>query len=443
MKSPRFVEFIASVESNVIMRNIAIFLSVGSAALIPLSALGADLPSPAPPPAPVLSQAPASDWRGFYAGSFVGGALSYYSTRQAASSSGGAGGFVTGGLFGYNWQNGAYVYGVEGDITTNSATRKFNAAPGLVGNQVDSIYSLHARARVGYDLGGFMPFLAAGAAYGRNEQLQKAPLDIDGDTHDQLGWTLGAGVDAKVVLPFLGPSTVRGEYLYESFPTQTFDLNGPRMRTDIAAHYARIALISRIGDGWHAPPDLETVDWSGGYAGLLGGGMQNNVSTQGPSGTSKFSASGPIGGVYTGHNWMFGNMVLGYDAATQLANVVGHGAEPGAPATDYRDFIESDFRGRAGYAFGRVLPFAAAGIAYGQSQQVDLITGNERGHVPDFAWTVGAGLDYMLTERIALRAEYLYQHSLSNEETHLDNDNCCEQSRNGSSFRLGAAYFFH
>ena len=33
-----------------------------------------------------------------------------------------------------------------------------------------------------------------------------------------VGWTLGAGVDAKVVLPFIGRSVLRAEYLYESLP---------------------------------------------------------------------------------------------------------------------------------------------------------------------------------------------------------------------------------
>jgi opacity protein-like surface antigen len=150
-----------------------------------------------------------------------------------------------------------------------------------------------------------------------------------------------------------------------------------------------------------------------------------------------------IGGIYTGHNWMFGNTMLGYEGATMLANVTGHGPQPGAASTNYTDFVEGDFRGRAGYAFGRFMPFVAAGVAYGTSEQTDNMTGADKGSVPTVAGTIGVGLDYMASDRIALRAEYLYSHSLMNEDTHLDNDTCCSQSRDSNSVRLGVAYFFH
>ena len=153
--------------------------------------------------------------------------------------------------------------------------------------------------------------------------------------------------------------------------------------------------------------------------------------------------SGPIGGVYSGQNWMFGNAMLGVDGAAMLGDVVGHGAQPGAASTRYRDFLESDLRGRAGYAIGRFLPFVASGLDFGASQQIDNATGNLKANQPVLAGTLGAGLDYMATERIAIRAEYLYSRSLASEITRLDNDNCCGQTRTSNSVRVGAAYFFH
>ena len=39
-----------------------------------------------------------------------------------------------------------------------------------------------------------------------------------------------------------------------------------------------------------------------------------------------------------------------------------------------------------------------------------------KGNLPALAGTVGAGLDYMATDRIAIRAEYLYSHSLVERE---------------------------
>ena len=71
--------------------------------------------------ADLYAPVPVSDWSGFYAGSLVG----YGWTDAEASLSGAPG--VTGsdtvdgatgvGVIGYNWQNGAWVFGVEGDIT--------------------------------------------------------------------------------------------------------------------------------------------------------------------------------------------------------------------------------------------------------------------------------------------------------------------------------------
>jgi opacity protein-like surface antigen len=92
---------------------------------------------------------------------------------------------------------------------------------------------------------------------------------------------------------------------------------------------------------------------------------------------------------------------------------------------------------------GRFLPFFAAGLDFGSSQQVDAATGNTRGNLPVLASTVGAGVEYMASDLVALRAEYLHSHSLLDESTRLDSDACCNQTRAANSFRLGAAYFFH
>jgi outer membrane immunogenic protein len=422
------------------MRNAVVFISLGLAALAPGMASGADLPTSKP--APIFTQIPAADWRGFYAGSFVGVGFGMVTTRQTGSASTSSPGLLTGALMGYNWQSGAIVYGLEGDLSANYAKEKFGAAPGLLANEVSNIYSLHGRARLGYDFGFYMPFVAAGVVYGRNEQYQEA-FQFDGDTHSSVGLTLGAGVDVKVNLPILGPSVLRGEYLYDSFPTQTFNLNGPALRTGIASNSVRVALISGFDATWRPPASPDVIDWSGDYAGVIAGGAWDSITTSGLGATTKFPASGPMGGVYTGHNWMFGQTMLGIEGATMLSHITGHGAQPGATSTDYRDFTESDFRGRAGYAIGRFMPFLAAGVAYGQSQQLDTVTGNNQGLVSSVSWTAGVGVDYMLSERFALRAEYLYGHSLSNEQTHLDSGSCCEQRQSSDTLRVGLAYYFH
>jgi opacity protein-like surface antigen len=243
-------------------------------------------------------------------------------------------------------------------------------------------------------------------------------------------------------LPLLGPSVLRAEYLVDGQPTTSYDLNGPVLRTALTAQYARVALIS-TADDWRSPPQVASADWEGNYFGVIGGGAQQDISTRGLGATTSYSANGPIGGIYSGHNWMFGDAMLGVDGATMLAHVAGSGAEPAAASTSYQNFLESDLRGRAGYAVGAFLPFVATGLDFGSSQQVDNTTGNAKANLPVLAGAVGAGLDIMASERLAIRAEYLRSRSLVNETTHLDSDACCNQSRIGNSLRLGAAYFFH
>ena len=417
-------------------------LTAASLALIGGGALAADLPQPGP--APASAPLPLTDWRGPYVGGFVGGGLGAFSTRAGASGASGSGfGIVSGALAGYNWQSGTWVYGIEGDIGSISAKAKFSARPGFPANEAESVYALHARGRLGYDFGALMPFAAGGLTYGRLDQSQQKPLDFLGQARERTGWTIGAGVDAKVELPVLGPSVLRAEYLYDSAASSNFNLGGPVFSTRLSSHIARLALISHIGEGWRAPALVDTADWSGAYFGLIGGGQSQSISTRGAAGSTSFTAKGGEGGVYAGRNWMFGAAMLGFEGATMLANINGSGAQPGVASTSARDYFSGDVRARAGYAFGRLMPFVAVGIGLDNAEEFAPALGRSQGNVAFASGTVGAGLDYMATDRIALRAEYLYSHTLSASAVHLASETCCNQSRSGNALRLGVAYFFH
>jgi hypothetical protein len=112
----------------------------------------------------------------------LGRRVGSFSDRKNAAASGTALGAATGTLVGYNWQNGAIVYGLEGDIGANYLNRKFDATPGLPAREAESIYSADARARAGYEMGRFLPFVAVGLTFVRNDQFQRAPFDFDGQT---------------------------------------------------------------------------------------------------------------------------------------------------------------------------------------------------------------------------------------------------------------------
>jgi outer membrane immunogenic protein len=406
----------------------------------PEAALAADLSS-RPPADALYSPVPAAEWSGLYSGAFAGATVGSFSTREISSGSATAPGFTTGALAGYAWRYDRLVYGVEADIASNALRGKISGGPGLVANEIDSVFSGHARARIGYDIGPFEPFAAAGLAYDRLNQYRQEPLDFNGAASDRLGWTVGAGVDAKVELPILGASVLRAEYLYDNLPEGGFDLNGPTLRTGAGIHTVRLALIARVGESGAPAPSVEPTDWSGAYVGVIGGGARQRVSTSGLGASTNFDASGAFAGVYSGRNWMFDRTMLGIEGSSAFAAVRGKGAQPGAASSDYNDYFETDLRARAGYAWGRFLPFVAAGLAFGESEQSEPNTGDARYAVPAFSGTLGAGVDIMASDRIVIRAEYLYARTLQSSATHLASDACCDQSRQSEGFRLGLGYF--
>jgi opacity protein-like surface antigen len=140
---------------------------------------------------------------------------------------------------------------------------------------------------------------------------------------------------------------------------------------------------------------------------------------------------------------MFGNAVLGIEGSTTLSGVAGDGPQPGAPSTHYENYFDSDFRGRAGYALGRFLPFLAAGAQWSESAQTDKANGNYRGALSHVSGLFGGGVDYMATDRIALRAEYVRGESFGTVKTHLDSETCCSQSLSSDAFKLGLAFYLH
>ena len=415
----------------------AAFLSAGIA-VTAVSARAADLPKPAP--APYFSAVPVASWSGLYAGSFLAGTAASISTTQKTSASGIGFDVGTGAIVGYAFQTGHWVYGLEGDVGATAARKAFPAKAGFVASEVDSIYATHARARVGYDIGAFLPFVAGGASWRRITAYQSAPKDDLGSARTVAGWTIGAGVDAKIMLPILGPSTLRAEYIYEGGAKADYTLGGVKARAGLDANIFRLGLITPVGETWRAPAG--NVDWSGSYVGALGSASRDRVTTNGLGASTSFSATGGGGGVYSGKNWMFGSTMVGFEGDTELQSVSGSGRQPGAASTKWRDYLAGDLRGRVGYAYDRFLPFVAAGVAFDENEQSNVIKGTYRGATPTFLGTLGVGVDYLANERIALRAEYLHAQSLTS-TTKLDGDGCCKQSQSGDELRFGVAYFLH
>jgi len=200
--------------------------------VMPVAAHAADISAPA-----------GYDWTGFYIGAhggglFQGGDLNLAGSGdnppdKAIDPSLDGSAFFGGVLAGFNYQMGAAVIGVEGDIGFGNAESTVSSGKAGVPrdvwrgeNKFSQTVNGHVRAKLGYAMGSMLIFGAAGLA------LSNGDLDVDGycfgdkyhtsTSQDMAGWTVGGGLEYAATDHLL----LRAEYLYDDYGDQNLDLNG-------------------------------------------------------------------------------------------------------------------------------------------------------------------------------------------------------------------------
>jgi outer membrane immunogenic protein len=416
----------------------------GAVFALTASAHGADLGvkrAPPSPPPPILATSP---WTGFYAGATYGAGYSSVRSSQAVSKTASAWGQTSGALVGYAFQSGPLVYGPEGDFSFHVLRPENSGAAGLSASVNDTLETFRLRARVGYDLGSFLPFVAAGVVSGKiYEYSYPWPFLATGQTREETGLTLGAGLEWRFAAPLIGPVTVRGEYIYDAYPSQTFAVAGGPIHTRTTEQFFRVGLVTYPDENWRPSASVDVApDWSGAYGGLVVGDLWARPRTSLGGVTTSFDANGGAFGILTGRNFMFGPWMVGYEGAAMATNASGSGPQPGIASSTFRNYLEADLRVRGGYAFGRFLPYVAVGGDWGRSEQSDPSTGSFRGRVYSDNITAGAGVEYALSDRWAARVEYLAYFPMGSTSTGLDALDL-KQSRFAQMARLGLSYYFH
>lgn len=187
------------------------------------------------------------------------------------------------------------------------------------------------------------------------------------------------------------------------------------------------------------------VDWSGGYAGVAGsagasfGALAFGPTTIGGRPVPPFrtgdatgrsdrsrEATTAVGGVFGGWNWQTGPWLYGLEADLAGANLkrpvastaTGFGYAAVDPVFDViraKTDLYGTLRARLGYAFERSLIYATFGLAGAETRFLatypDLAGGpaatarTERGYL---GFTIGAGVQYAITENLALGLDYRY-----------------------------------
>jgi outer membrane immunogenic protein len=179
-------------------------------------AFAADLPMRPPPQAPaayIPPPVPVYNWSGVYLGINGGwavGTVKYTNNFNGFSGSQSDNGGVVGGTLGANWQSGAFVFGIEGDMdwsgVANNATASICASTGTCQTGNTWLSTIRGRAGVAWDR--ILFYGTAGGAFGN---LQTTLNGVT-TTHTQDGWTAGVGVEAALAQNW----TAKIEYLYVS-----------------------------------------------------------------------------------------------------------------------------------------------------------------------------------------------------------------------------------
>ena len=170
-----------------------------------------------------------------------------------------------------------------------------------------------------------------------------------------------------------------------------------------SAHAADLSLAPL----YKAPPSqfAPVYNWSGFYLGANGGGGWGTSHWQG---IGNVGLSGGMAGGTAGYNWQLGQTVLGLEGDIDWSGLQGTNNSTACPngACSTSDSWLSTVRGRAGYAFGGVLPYVTGGLAVGDIKAS--APGLPGGTNTNAGWTVGGGIEFALPDNWSAKAEYLH-----------------------------------
>lgn len=196
-------------------------------------------------PAP-MAVAPVFSWGGAYVGGEVGWG---WARSKLDNKSGGQStefkpnGFIGGVYAGYNFDMGNNVIlGVDGNFDYDNMKKSHDYIPN--GNAVQTSaetklqWSGAVRARAGYAVDRFMPYIAGGVAFGG----VKNSLNVGGSSYSSdktlTGWTAGAGIDYAATDNIL----LRLEYRYTDFGKKDFGLGDYNTRGSFKTNDIRLGV---------------------------------------------------------------------------------------------------------------------------------------------------------------------------------------------------------
>jgi outer membrane immunogenic protein len=163
-------------------------------------------------------------------------------------------------------------------------------------------------------------------------------------------------------------------------------------------------------------PISPPVNWGGVYIGLNGGyGLGSSSWSNSKGSTGNFADNGGVVGGTLGINYAgFGDWVLlGIEGDFDWSGATVSGAcavlnLPANSTCQTRIDWLTTFRLRAGYTWSHFLFYATAGGAAGDFRLTVSPSGAGHNPTPPLGWAAGAGVEYLFTDAISAKLEYLY-----------------------------------
>ncbi len=153
----------------------------------------------------------------------------------------------------------------------------------------------------------------------------------------------------------------------------------------------------------YAPAPAPAFSWSGIYVGINGGyafGTGDFSSGASVSGVNGFLAGGTIGA-----NYQWGRFVFGIEGDGDWTNLDGTSTTTCA-SCEVKSTWLATARGRAGYAWDRILFYGTGGAAFGNVQGGAI--GGPFDSGTQIGWTVGGGIEAAIAPNWTAKVEYLY-----------------------------------
>jgi outer membrane immunogenic protein len=218
--------------STILARPFAAALGIAVLAAVPAHAADVVFQEPpAPQPSAPMDFAPIATWTGPYAGLQFGYG---FSGRVTSPETGNitTDGWYGGAFAGYNMQHDMFVYGVEGDINYSQfrgSNVDGSARTGLEGS---------LRARLGAAITDDILIYGTGGVAGQRLTVDPADPLLSSDTQGLIGFTVGAGMDARLTDQVFG----RVEYRYTQYGNRNFDFGAGAESVNSRDHRVGVGL---------------------------------------------------------------------------------------------------------------------------------------------------------------------------------------------------------